>query len=110
MKKLLKINWFLLALLVASAITAIVVRQMNRQAFIELSKVEYIGQQYDIEWGQLLIQEAAVSNPLIILNRARGELDMISPNGENSALLSKLRRDAERWQLSAENVDAAPDG
>ncbi len=77
--------WLTLGLLVAvlvSAFSVVLVTYQTRVRFAELESLRQHGQQLDVQWVRLLLEESAFSSPARVERLARDELDMSEPKEE----------------------------
>ncbi|MFV1996523.1 MAG: cell division protein FtsL [Acidiferrobacterales bacterium] len=76
----------LIALLVLiSAIAVVELRHRNRTAFVQLQSLMQVRENFEVEWGKLLLEEGAWSQHRRIASTAVSELGMGLP--ENSRLV-----------------------
>lgn len=74
--------WFAGLLLVAiliSALGVVYVKYQTRLIFVDLQALRVRHQELDVEWDNLLLEEAAQGNIALIERRARRDLDMHIP-------------------------------
>ncbi|MGR9086359.1 MAG: cell division protein FtsL [Gammaproteobacteria bacterium] len=69
----------LLSGLVLSSLAAIYTKYYSRQVFIEIQKQERILDQYEVEWGQLQLELATITEHDRIEREARRHLKLVMP-------------------------------
>ena len=74
-----RLNFLLLALLVASAVGLVTSRHQARKLFIELEREQSRARQYEVEWGQLQLEQSTWATPARIEKIAREQLRMQAP-------------------------------
>ena len=67
-------------LLVVSAAFVVHVRHKNRLAFLELQGLQKQRDRLNVEWGQLLLEQATWSVHHLVEKKARTELEMVNPD------------------------------
>ncbi|MDH3376880.1 MAG: cell division protein FtsL [Gammaproteobacteria bacterium] len=67
-------------LLVVSATFVVHVRHKNRLAFLELQGLQKQRDRLNVEWGQLLLEQATWSVHHLVEKKARTELEMVNPD------------------------------
>lgn len=73
---------FLLAVAIGLTLTAVDLRHRNRVQFAHLQKLQTERDSLDIEWGQLLLEQAAWSEHRRVEGMARAQLGMTLPRSE----------------------------
>jgi cell division protein FtsL len=73
---------FLAAGIIVSALAVVYMRQLSREAFVELQVLSAEHDALNIEWGKLLLEQGAFSSHPRIENDAREKLDMGMPDPE----------------------------
>ena len=71
--------YWILGLLVISALVVVTVRHQNRLAFVELQSLEEARDQLQVEWGRLMLERARLSVEYNIADQAGDELKMAPP-------------------------------
>ncbi|MDQ6621063.1 MAG: cell division protein FtsL [Pseudomonadota bacterium] len=74
-----RVNVLLLALLVACALSLVTSRHQARQRFIELEREQSKAHTYEIEYGQLQLEQSTWGMPARIEKIAREQLRMQLP-------------------------------
>ena len=74
-----RVNLVLLVILVACALSLVTSRHQARRLFVELSKVQAEARGYDIEYGQLQLEQSTWGMPARIEKVAREQLRMQLP-------------------------------
>jgi len=72
-------HWFIITLIVLSALTVVYTKQISRTLFIELQSLQKERDDLYVEWTQLLIEQSVFAAEVLIDETARQELNMISP-------------------------------
>ena len=71
-----KLNLFLTAVLVASALSLVNARYQARHLFIDLERYQQQARQLDIDWAQLQLDQSTLGTNARIEQIARDKLDM----------------------------------
>jgi cell division protein FtsL len=74
-----RVNLVLLAVLVACALSLVTSRHQARRLFVELSRAQAESRAYDIEYGQLQLEQSTWGMPARIEKVAREQLRMQLP-------------------------------
>jgi len=74
-----KLNLVLLAALVACALSLVTSRHQARKFFVELEREQTLARAYDVEYGQLQLEQSTWAMPARIENIAREQLKMQLP-------------------------------
>lgn len=74
-----RINLLLLALLVACAVGLVTSRHQARKLFVELQREQASARQYEVEFGQLQLEQSTWATPARIEKIAREQLHMQMP-------------------------------
>ncbi|MCC6196205.1 MAG: cell division protein FtsL [Burkholderiales bacterium] len=74
-----RVNLVLLAVLVACALSLVTSRHQARRLFVELTKAQAEARAYDIEYGQLQLEQSTWGMPARIEKVAREQLRMQLP-------------------------------
>ena len=74
-----KLNLVLLAALVACALSLVTSRHQARKLFVELEREQTLARAYDVEYGQLQLEQSTWAMPARIENIAREQLKMQLP-------------------------------
>lgn len=75
-------------LVMASAISVVYSKHLNRKVFVELQQINKSVDELNIEWGQLQLEEGAWADHGRLEKIARKELEMLLP-GINSVVYLK---------------------
>lgn len=73
----------LLTGLLISALAAIYSKYFSRLVFIEIQKQERILDQYEVEWGQLQLEQATLAEHDRVEQVAREHLKLVMPQRQN---------------------------
>jgi cell division protein FtsL len=74
-----RVNLVLLALLVSCALSLVTSRHQSRQLFVELEREQSRARAYDVEYGQLQLEQSTWSMPARVEKVAREQLRMQAP-------------------------------
>jgi cell division protein FtsL len=74
-----RLNLFLLAVLVACALSLVTSRHQARKLFVELEREQAQSRAYDVEYGQLQLEQSTWATPGRIEKVAREQLRMQVP-------------------------------
>jgi len=74
-----RLNLLLLALLVACAVSLVTSRHQARKLFVELGREQEQSRAYDVEYGQLQLEQSTWATPGRIEKVAREQLKMQAP-------------------------------
>jgi cell division protein FtsL len=74
-----KLNLLLLAALVFCALSLVTSRHQARKLFVELEREQKLARTYDVEFGQLQLEQSTWAMPARIENIAREQLKMQLP-------------------------------
>jgi len=74
-----KLNLLLLAALVFCALSLVTSRHQARKLFVELEREQKLDRTYDVEFGQLQLEQSTWAMPARIENIAREQLKMQLP-------------------------------
>jgi len=74
-----KLNLILYAVLIATALGTVTSQHKARKLYIELQQHQESARQYDIEWGQLQLEQSTWAMHARIEQIARGHLQMQVP-------------------------------
>ncbi len=77
---MLRLNLLLLALLVGCGISLVTSRHQARKAFVELERAQAQSRSYEIEYGQLQLEQSTWAMPARVEKIARMSLGMELPN------------------------------
>lgn len=71
----------------ALAVGVVYVKDLNRRLFIEYQGLQQMQQQYDIEWGKLLLEQSAWSTQARVQELASHDLNMVMPTRHSITLV-----------------------
>jgi cell division protein FtsL len=74
-----KTNLALLALVVACALSLVTSRHQARKLFVELEREQALARDYDVEYGQLQLEQSTWGTPARMEKIAREQLRMQMP-------------------------------
>jgi cell division protein FtsL len=75
-----RVNLLLLALLVACGVSLVTSRHQARKLFVDLERGEAAARNYEIEYGQLQLEQSTWAMPARVEKIARTSLGMELPN------------------------------
>lgn len=75
-----KLNLILLAVLVLSALGTIAAQHKSRKLYVELQHQQDLAKQYEIEWGQLQLEQSTWAMHARIEQIAENQLQMRVPD------------------------------
>jgi cell division protein FtsL len=87
-----RLNLALLALLVACALSLVTSRYQARKLFVDLEREQAQGRAYDVEYGQLQIEQSTWATPARIEKIAREQLHMQLPASSQVRIVEAGRR------------------
>jgi len=76
---MLKLNVLLLCAVVACSLSLVTSRHQARKLFVELERERALAHAYDVEYGQLQLEQSTWAMPARIENIARAQLKMQLP-------------------------------
>ncbi len=85
-------NIVLVVLIVASAIAVVAVRHQNRLVFVELQNYEKGREEYQLQWGRLMIEKATWTRQHNVADDAENTLEMTVPAPEKIITLELDQR------------------
>ena len=74
-----RLNLFLLAALIACALSLVTSRHQSRKLFVDLEREQAQSRAYDVEYGQLQIEQSTWAMPARVEKIAREQLNMQLP-------------------------------
>jgi cell division protein FtsL len=75
-----RVNTFLILILVACALSVVTSQHKARKLFVELEKEQELARQLAVEWGQLQLEQSTWAMHTRIEKIARGQLHMQVPD------------------------------
>ena len=82
-----RVNFLLLAVLVACALSLVTSRHQSRQLFVELEREQSRTRAYEVEYGQLQLEQSTWSMPARVEKIAREQLKMQVPGAGRVAVV-----------------------
>jgi cell division protein FtsL len=82
-----RINLLLLAILVGCALSLVTSRHQARKLFVELEREQALAHGFEIEYGQLQLEQSTWAMPARVERIARGELRMQSATAARVQLI-----------------------
>jgi len=87
-----KVNLVLLAVLVGCALSLVTSRHQARKLFVELEREQTLARGYEVEYGQLQLEQSTWSLPARVEKIAREQLRLQPPDAARIQLLDRGRR------------------
>ena len=87
-----KVNLLLLAVLVGCALSLVTSRHQARKLFVELEREQALARGYEVEYGQLQLEQSTWSMPARVEKIAREQLRLQPPDAGRVQLLDRGRR------------------
>jgi cell division protein FtsL len=87
-----RVNLLLLAVLVVCALSLVTSRHHARRLFVELSRAQAEGRAYDIEYGQLQLEQSTWGMPARVEKIAREMLRMQLPAPSRTEIVPVVPR------------------
>lgn len=72
----------------SASVGVIYTKHLSRQKHIELSQIQALLDELDIEWSRLQIEESTFSEHGLVETVARQRLDMVFPEGQSVVVIS----------------------
>ncbi|MCX7117365.1 MAG: cell division protein FtsL [Legionellales bacterium] len=70
-----------------SALAVVYMTNLHRITFNQLQVVQFQGQQLQLQWGQLLLEQASLATPARVEQMAQEQLHMVLPNNQQTIML-----------------------
>ena len=87
-----RLNVVLLLALIACALSLVTSRHQARKLFVELEREQSQARNYDIEYGQLQIEQSTWSMPARVEKIAREQLRMLLPAASRVEVMDEVKR------------------
>lgn len=87
-----RLNVILLALLVVCALSLVTSRHQARKLFVDLEREQTLARTYDIEYGQLQIEQSTWAMPARVEKIARDQLRLQLPDASHVQVMDDIRR------------------
>ena len=87
-----RLNVVLLAVLVVCALSLVTSRHQARKLFVELEREQALARTYEVEYGQLQIEQSTWAMPARIEKIAREHLRMQVPGASRVQLLDEAKQ------------------
>ena len=87
-----RLNVVLLVALVVCALSLVTSRHQSRKLFVDLEREQALTRNYDIEYGQLQIEQSTWAMPARIEKIAREQLRMQLPSAGRVEVMDEVRR------------------
>jgi cell division protein FtsL len=87
-----KVNLVLLAALVVCALSLVTSRHQARKLFVELEREQGLARSYQIEYGQLQLEQSTWGTPARVEKIAREQLKLRMPDAGHVQLVERSRR------------------
>jgi len=86
-----KVNLLLLAVLVACALSLVTSRYQSRKLFVELEREQTLARAYDVEYGQLQLEQSTWGTPARVDKVAREQLRLQLPGATRVQVIGGAR-------------------
>ena len=80
----------LVVVLLLSAFSVVYMKDLNRRLFIQYQTLQQDKAEQLVQWGKLLLEQSTLSTQSRIQQIATKQLDMLSPNAHNIALVDHM--------------------
>jgi cell division protein FtsL len=87
-----RLNVVLLLALVVCALSLVTSRHQSRKLFVDLEREQTLTRSYDIEYGQLQIEQSTWAMPARVEKIAREQLHMQLPGASRVEVMDEVRR------------------
>ena len=87
-----RLNVVLLVALVVCALSLVTSRHQSRKLFVDLEREQALTRNYDIEYGQLQIEQSTWAMPARIEKIAREQLRMQLPGAGRVEMMDEVKR------------------
>ena len=87
-----RLNVVLLVALIVCALSLVTSRHQSRKLFIDLEREQALTRNYDIEYGQLQIEQSTWAMPARIEKIAREQLHMQLPGANRVEVMDEVKR------------------
>ena len=87
-----KVNLVLLAALVVCALSLVTSRHQARKLFVELEREQGLARTYEVEYGQLQLEQSTWGTPARVEKIAREQLKLRTPDAGHVQLVDRSRR------------------
>jgi cell division protein FtsL len=87
-----RLNVALLVALIICALSLVTSRHQSRKLFVELEREQVLTRNFDIEYGQLQIEQSTWAMPARIEKIAREQLHMQLPGANRVEAMDEVRR------------------
>jgi len=87
-----RLNLLLLAVLVACALSLVTSRYQARKLFVELEREQALARSYEVEYGQLQLEQSTWGMPSRVEKVAREQLKLQLPGAARVQLIEGGRR------------------
>jgi cell division protein FtsL len=87
-----RVNLLLLALLVVCALSLVTSRHQARKLFVDLEREQTLSRAYEVEYGQLQIEQSTWAMPARIEKIGREQLHMQLPGAGRIEVLGRDKR------------------
>lgn len=71
----------------ALAVGVVYMKDLNRRLFIQYQGLQQMQQQYDVDWGKLLLEQSAWSTQARVQDLATHDLNMVMPSRHSISLV-----------------------
>ena len=88
---MLRLNLILFAMLIVTALATVTAQHKSRKLYVELQQQQDAANQYEVEWGQLQLEQSTWAMHSRIEDIAEKRLDMQVPDPEHIQVVTPLR-------------------
>jgi cell division protein FtsL len=87
-----RFNVVLLLVLIACALSLVTSRHQARKLFVELEREQARARSYDVEYGQLQLEQSTLATPARVEKMAREQLHMQLPGAARIEVMDEARQ------------------
>ena len=87
---MLRLNLILFAMLIVTALATVTAQHKSRKLYVELQQQQDAANQYEVEWGQLQLEQSTWAMHSRIEDIAEKRLDMQVPDPEHIQVVTPL--------------------
>ena len=81
----------LMLFFIVTSIFFLFVKLENRHLTIDLQKLNHEQNKLQVEWTQILLEHSTLASPILVEQKARTKLQMVSPSSENSKKIRVMK-------------------
>ena len=87
---MLRLNFILFTMLIVTALATVTAQHKSRKLYVELQQQQDAANQYEVEWGQLQLEQSTWAMHSRIEDIAEKRLDMQVPDPEHIQVVTPL--------------------